>query len=476
MALPAWAQQAPSASDAVKIGDVTVSGWLRSRVPVWDWFQGAANNQYAFSESFFRLSFSETRKRLDWKVELAVPVLLGLPDNAIAPGAQGQLGFGGSYYATNARNQQAAMLFPKQGYVRLKFSEGSMKQSFQVGRTEFREGAEVTPKNGTLAALVRDRIAERLIGNFGFSDVGRSFDGLSYTADTSRTNVTVFAARPTRGVFQVDGWGDLNTNVFYGAVTEQVGNGRNAGELRVFGIGYNDYRDGVLKTDNRSQAVRAADRQHINLATAGVNYLHALQTKAGTFDVLFWGVLQGGSWGNLKQRADAYAAEAGWQLPVLAKVKPWVRGGFNYGSGDKNSNDATHGTFFQMLPTARVYARFPFFNMMNNRDSFGELILRPAKALTIRSDAHALSLANKNDLWYTGGGVYQPWTFGYTGRPSNGHSSLATLYDISADYTLNKHFTFGGYYGHASGKLVSEALYPADKNANLGYVELNYRF
>jgi hypothetical protein len=88
------------------------------------------------------------------------------------------------------------------------------------------------------------------------------------------------------------------------------------------------------------------------------------------------------------------------------------RGGINYGSRDGNPNDRTHGTFFQILPTPRTYARFPFFNMMNTRDDFAELILRPRKSLVLRTDVHAIELASAADLWYTGVGVYQPWTFG----------------------------------------------------------------
>ena len=475
-ALPAAAQQGTAGSGAVKIGNVTISGSLRTRAEIWDWFQGNGNNQYAFSESLFRLSFSQSREDFDWKLELAAPVLLGIPSNAVAPGSQGQLGFGGTYYVANGKAQDAAMIFPKQGYVRFRYSNGAWKQSIQIGRTEFKDGAEVTPRNATLATLARDRIAERLIGTFGFSDVGRSFDGLLYTADHAGTNVTILAARPTRGVFQVDGWGEINTNLFYGAVTQQTGTGSHAGEWRVFAIGYNDYRNGVLKTDNRAQALRAADQSPINIATVGANYIGAMKTPAGTLDVVLWGALQGGSWGVLAQRAEAYALEAGWQPPVLDKIKPWIRGGYNYGSGDRNPKDGTHGTFFQILPTPRVYARFPFFNMMNIRDAFGELMLRPSKALTIRADVHALALANANDLWYSGGGAYQPWTFGYTGRPSNGYSGFANLYDGSADYTLNVHFAFGAYYGRATGHLVTEAIYPAGKNANLGLLELNTRF
>ena len=159
----------------------------------------------------------------------------------------------------------------------------------------------------------------------------------------------------------------------------------------------------------------------------------------------------------------------------MSAIRPWLRGGFDYGSGDRNPNYATRGTFFQILPTPRNYARFPFFNMMNNRDVFAELILRPSKLLTIRTDVHSLVLANRNDLWYSGSGMFQPWTFGYTGRPSNGQSGLATLFDVSADYNMNAHASIGLYSGHAIGKLVVQSIYPNGKDANFGYLELTLR-
>jgi hypothetical protein len=243
----------------------------------------------------------------------------------------------------------------------------------------------------------------------------------------------------------------------------------------VFGLGYSDYRDRVVKTDSRPLAVRTADAEHIQIGAYGGHYLQTFHSSDGTADILLWGALQNGSWGKLAHRAYAFAAEAGWQPPVLRSVKPWLRGGYNYGSGDGNPNDGTHGTFFQVLPTPRVYARFPFFNMMNVRDIFAEMILRPAKAVTIRSDVHWLDLADRNDLWYSGGGAFQPWTFGYTGRPSNGQAGLATLFDVSADYNVNAHVSVGAYYGHVAGKPVIQSIYPRGKNANLGYLELSFR-
>jgi len=168
--------------------------------------------------------------------------------------------------------------------------------------------------------------------------------------------------------------------------------------------------------------------------------------------------------------------EAGFQPPVLSKLKPWLRGGYTRGSGDNNPNDRTHGTFFQILPTPRPFARFPFFDMENNRDIMGALILPPHKPITISSEFHSLALTNAHDLWYSGGGVFQPWRFGYTGRPTGGARSLANLYDTSVEYRIRPDVTVTAYADYASGRAAIQAVYPKGKDGALGFLELNYRF
>jgi hypothetical protein len=113
---------------------------------------------------------------------------------------------------------------------------------------------------------------------------------------------------------------------------------------------------------------------------------------------------------------------------------------------------------------------------MNNTDAFIEAMLRPTKAFTIRSDVHGLWLSNKNDLWYTGGGAFQPTTFGFNGRASNSSSYLATLYDISGDYKWKHGISVTLYFGYAQGGEVIKKIYPVNANGALGYSELNYRF
>jgi hypothetical protein len=102
-------------------------------------------------------------------------------------------------------------------------------------------------------------------------------------------------------------------------------------------------------------------------------------------------------------------------------------------------------------------------------------MLRPGK-LTIRGDGHALWLTSRNDLWYQGGGAFQPRTFGYTSRPSAGVRGLGYLWDVSADYQATRHWTIGLYYAQIWGKGVQRNIYPGGQDANFGFVETTLRF
>lgn len=462
---------APAASKPIKIGNVTITGSIRTRAEMWDWFEpNTGDPSYTYLGTIGRVSFSQSLEKMDWQVELAVPVLLGLPSNAVAAGTQGALGLGANYFTANNRNQNVAGIFAKQAFVRFK----SATQSLKVGRFEFLDGSETAPKNATLAALKRDRINQRLLGNFGWSDVGRSFDGVHYSYNKPGGNFTFVGAVPTRGVFQTDGWGWTNTAFGYASFTKPWGEGRHTADTRVFVLQYQDWRR-IVKTDDRPLAVRRNDLANIRITTYGGHSVHAFQTTAGTVDFLFWGALQTGDWGLQSHRANAAAIEAGYQ-PKGMKWKPWLRGGFYDGSGDKNPNDSTHTTFFQVLPTPRPFAKFPFFNMMNNRDTNAALILRPHAKVTLASEFHGMRLSSRDDLWYQGGGAFQPWTFGYAGRATSGARSLANLYDTSVEYRMRPNVTLTGYYAHAQGLAAISTIYPKGAGANFGYLEMMYKF
>ena len=462
---------APESPRVIRVAGWTVSGSLRLRFEDWDFFKArSGDNSYGYGASLLRVSAGRQFRSHDWLFELAQPWLIGLPAHAIAPAPQGQLGFGATYYAANP--DRTAGIFLKQAYVRLKGLAGDQASTLRLGRFEFGDGLELNPE-GPLGAVVRDRVANRMIGNFGFTHVMRSLDGIHFSRGGSNSNFTFVAARPTEGVFQVKGMKELNVEMVYGAwskIHRSVGEG----EGRIFGTYYHDGRD-VLKTDARPLPIRAQDREAISIATIGGNYVNVFNLGTGKADVLFWGAIQSGTWGTATHRANAFAAEGGYQWNNL-QLKPWIRGGYFRGSGDDDPTGRTHGTFFQELPTPRPFARFPLYNLMNNEDGFAQLTVTPYRKLILRTEAHSLNLASAKDLWYIGGGAFQEETFGFTGRPSGGAKRFADVFDLSADYQFDAQTTFTFYVAHASGKAVIRSIYPGGPNANFAYAELNRRF
>lgn len=457
-----------------RLGPLEISVNWRTRSEGWNWFQApTGGNDYGFWNSTLRIGLGQTGESTDWFVEAEQPSILGLPGNAVVPAPQGQLGLGGSYYAANNNHTNEANGFVKQAFLNFK-NLGPL--AVKVGRFEYFDGAEVKPKDPFLASIVRTRVADRLISNFGFSAVQRAFDGAQLSLNSGLNNLTFLGARPTQGVFQVKGMDELDVDVYAGTYTRSIGWERNAGELRVFGIGYVDHRTLVLKSDNRPAAIRSADHGKIEIGTYGLDYVHVYDAdNAGKFDLVVWGALQNGSWGSQTQHAASFVTETGWLLPVSV-AQPWFSVGYSYGSGDGDPSNSRHSTFFQLLPTPRPYARFPFYNMMNNEDAYGALNLRPTSKLSLRTEAHALRLARASDLWYLGGGAFQPKTFGYIGRPSNGNRGLGNVWDFNTDYQLTRSFSASFYYAHAWGKGVIASIYPRDANGQYLFLETNYHF
>lgn len=450
----------------------SISVYNRTRADASQWFAAPPGAEtYGYVESLVRIAIAQRIRHYDWQLEVSQPSILNAPSDAISPvTAQGQLGLGATYYAANGNNSYPVAASLKQGYLRYRF--GERNNSVRMGRFEFMDGVETQPKIAALAWLQTNRIAQRLIGNFGFSTGQRSFDGLDAHLVGARWDLTAMAARVDQGVFNTNANPELNVDLQYLAFSRDEFKQHLI--WRVFGLGYHDGRTGLTKTDNRALAVRAADHHNIRLGTYGGDVVTTVPVKHGQFDFLAWGAYQNGNWGLQGDSAGAVAVEGGFQLTKLAS-SPWLRGGYFYGTGDGNPTDNQHNTFVQILPTPRVYARFPFYNLMDSKDQFVQIIDKLTKRIEVRGDLHWLQLSSANDLWYQGGGAFDNKVFGYTGRPANGHSSFASLADVSADWQATSALAVNVYYAHVWGKSVARAIYPADRNSQYGYLELVYR-
>ncbi len=444
----------------------------RTRTDAVNFFNDAPyTTTYPYVEQLLRIAVAQKFKHLDYQLEVSENNVFDVPTTSVDPvTARGQLFLGGTYFAANANTLPVAASF-RQGFLR--FRGTGPDTSLRAGRFEFFDGQETTPKDPSMLWLQTNRIAQRLIGNFGFSNAQRSFDGVEGHYGKASWDLTGMAGRATQGVFNMNANPELNVDLQYLAYTKK--NLHDHLLFRVFAIDYHDGRTGVVKTDNRALAARQADHKNIRIGTYGADMITTIPAGPGAFDFLFWGVLQNGQWGLLNQHSGAFASEGGYRLIHVAS-KPWLRGGYLHTSGDPNAADNQHNTFFQVTPTPRAYARFPFYNMENSNDGFLQLMDSPSKKLELRSDLHFLRLASATDLWYQGGGAYDKNVFGFTGRPANLHNSFASVVDISSDYALTPTLNLNLYYAHAITKQVVASNFPTGPTANFGYLELVYKW
>jgi Alginate export len=451
---------------------VTFSIYERARNDTWQWFAAPpASETYSYLQHLLRISVSQRLDHWDWEAEISQPAVLHAPADAIAPiAAQGQLGLGGTYYASSGNNTDPAAAFLKQGFLRY---DAAPDKNIRLGRIEFVEGVELHPKDSTLLWLQNNRVQQHLIGNFGFANAQRSLDGIDAHYGSASWDITALAARSDQGVFNMNGNPELNVDTQYLAYSRIAAHGHLI--ARAFAIGYHDGRTGITKTDNRPATVRAADHKNIRIGSWGGDLFGAAPAGPGTLDFVFWGAYQNGAWGQLTQSAGAAQLEAGYRFTKVP-TSPWFRGGWWRSTGDNNPSDSKNNTFFVVLPTPRVYARLPFYNMMNSTDSFIQLMDKPRKTWDLRSDLHWLDLTSGHDLWYLGGGAFDNKVFGFTGRPANGHTSFASVADISSDWQATKNVAVNFYYGHGWGKSVIGAIYPTNKTIQFGYVELVYHW
>jgi hypothetical protein len=459
-----------------------VTGELQTSYEVWDYFRPATpslTSSYDLWEVRARLGLQFTSAYVDALVQGQYTGLYGLPSNAVAPPPIGALGLGGAYTSANNGSTSPDAVFLRQAYLNFKLSSlGLTGASLKLGRFEFADGMEYKSNNEKFDGIKKNRIAQRLLGSNAVY-VQRTFDGFSSVYDNADFNVTATGVRPTQGGFNVQGQDEISKiNVFYGALTAKKNVLLPNTEGRLFYTYYHDDR-AIAAVDNRPAAKSPLlNQQPLALHTVGAHLLTLQNVGANSIDGLLWGAYQFGDWTNQQQSAWAFDAELGYQRTDLP-LKPWLRAVYYTSSGDNNADDGHHNTFFSMLPSGRLYAKFPFYNLMNVQDAFVEFIVSPTDNTKITIDFHHLALANSNDLLYGGLGATSKsgvGTFGFNGKPSGGSSTIGQLLDVTLMYNINKDIFARLYYAHAFGGSVIENNYAAKTNADTAWIELNAAF
>ncbi|MFH0814066.1 MAG: alginate export family protein [Pseudomonadota bacterium] len=444
----------------------------------WDWFKPPAqrndNNRYDFFFTRSLVGLKLTLPNFLSYIQAQDVHMWGLPDDAIATSPAGTLGVGPTYFLHGGQENYSSTII-RQAY--LEFSKFFINGlSLRGGRFDYLDSLEVTYDNPKVNWIKEVRLADRLIGPFTYSSFNRSFDGVKVAYDQDLFNVTSIITHPTQGGFENDAQKtihdiDLATLTLTMKYNQLIPNT----ESRLFYFYYRDDRD-VPKVDNTLPG-SGLNRGDIKIHTLGMHWLGTAKTACGILDGLFWGVYQTGDWGRLDHEAWAVTVEGGYQF-IACPWTPWIRAGYFISSGDKNPSDHDHETFYQLLPTARKYALFPFFNQMNNEDLFLQAIVKPGKKLAIRTDLHFLWLQEEDDRWYLGAGATRAGgkIFGYQGRPSFGDEKLGTLLDITMTCNFTSYFSTVFYFGRVFGSDVIENIYPREEDASFGFVELAFTF
>ena len=469
---PAYGENPPlNPAKLIELPDpFSIDGAVRVRQEYSDWFDSGAddiNNQDTFSLIKAQLGIAYQQKSIKLFAQGEFDKALDLESNTDS-------GPPASYRTFNQGDLNPGAVYLRQAYTQFPQIDGS-GLSLLAGRFLYSSGAETKSENKTLDWIKSKRVADRMIGPFDYT-FGRSFDGgrLDYAKSDVGT-LTLHASHPTQGGFETNGMKTItDISLVTAAFTHQYQcRQASEGEFQFFYYQYDDKRS-ALKPDNRAIDVRQGDHDSVNINNYGAHLLHAHKAGSGTFDYLAWGVLQEGEWGQDHHTAQALALESGYRFDEVYG-KPWLRAGYNWGSGDSDSTDGKHNTFFQMLPTSRVYAMTPFYNMMNMQDFFLQGIWKPLEDVSLRSDIHFLSLPNRADFLYSGAGANNKnGVFGYGTTGSNGQSDVGTLLDSAITLDINQQVGLTFYYGYLLAGDMPDT-FSRNKNIQYGFLELNLK-
>ncbi len=412
-----------------------------TRVESWSYFppppQAGSDPTYTLVADRAELGIRVDGARFDIAGAFNYVRLENLPANAIGPGGLGA----GAFYFAAAGVPYSYQVYLSELLLRAKSRDGRVAAAF--GRMHYASGLESMGSPPAIDRLKRERLASRLVGDFEWSLYQRRFDGMRFDADRRSWHATGAVFMPTQGGFEESA--NLTIPRIQIASAAWTGKSSAAQEWQAFGHVYRDRRTSTARPDNSGSADGAVD---LTIAAFGGSFARVSPTRAGEYDLVLWGAAEVGDWYGQEQRAGSIAIEAGHRW-THAALRPWIRGGYAYASGDRNPLDHRHGTFFQMLPSSRKYALSSAYTQMNLKDAFVQAWIEPER-FSARVEVHRLDLARAADLWYQGSGATASAParyFGFSGRPANGASSLGTIVESIAEFPIKPFWSINGYAG-----------------------------
>ena len=333
---------------------------------------------------------------------------------------------------------------------------------------------------------------ERLIGAFGWNNIGRSFDAAKLRWQNEYFGADFFTGYPVipvDGQFDQDNSQDLFSGVYATSmkipktILETYFLARNTG-------------NGAKNIEPSPQFPQPSAR---DIYTVG-GRVKSKPGEIGNWDYTVEGAYQfgdyrdprlkinGGNSPRLTQNAFMFILQGGytfadwWATPRLGLE-------YAYSSGDSNVHDSTHGTFDNLYPTNhKFYGYMDFASLQNIQDLRSSLSIKPTTRSSVSLEGHAFWLANTHDNFYNvGGGARGGTTLasnvgtgtGYGVNPSYSQF-VGTEIDLVGGYALTRFLQLEGGYGHFFvGDYVKQSLSNSNygaKDADWVYVQTTLKF
>ena len=331
----------------------------------------------------------------------------------------------------------------------------------------------VTAKVGRQTLTYGD---QRLVGSFDWDNIGRTFDAVKVRYEGDFGWVDAFSSHvvlPTDESFDKGNKYDYFSGV-YGSTRKLVPQF----ESQLYFLA--DNASHKSPTENGTTVKGNSPR---DIYTIGTRW-QSLPGQFGAWDV---NGEFAGQFGDFQYPAGtpgvvngqrlnhwAYAAhiDGGYTFKE-SEAKPRLSLGFNYGSGDDNPNDQTHGTFVNLYPTNhKFYGGMDFWSWQNMLNPYTALSVTPAKGLSVALTYNLFWLETTSDFFYQANGAART-TGGYGIQSQNGKFAGQEI-DLGVTYSVKNFLKLQGGYGHYfTGDYVNQAMgqVGGSHDANWFYVQ-----
>ena len=373
-------------------------------------------------------------------------------------------------------------------------AEGDDSFDLRQGYLEF-GNAKAFPLTLKIGRQVLSYGDERLIGAFDWNNLGRTFDAAKLRWEAKAWSLDAFASTvvvPERGSYNQSDF--LNGNetdreqTFSGLYFSTTAVGPQTVDLYALHL-----------HENTSLKYQPAALGDTNFLTFGLR----IKSKPGAFapappapeldgksvadgksapspsapkmvglDYEFEGAFQTGEVRGRDLTAFALHGGAGYTFDLAWKPRLGVE--YSYGSGDGDPLDGEIETFQNLFPTNhKFYGQMDVFSWQNMQDLGVIVKVQPVKAISLKAEYHAFWLASTDDVWYRANGVAAVRPLNALAR--NADSFAGSEVDVTAQWTVNKHFAVEAGYSHFFAGSYLGDTGPSD-DADFGYVQATITF